>query len=124
MPRENSTSAWNNTRGPTAQDKSKTLKKTKHNTRSLRFKIGIALLAINVPIGWGGMALCALLAAWTHRKTWLTIGFVLYAVSWALLGIGFILAGHGGWIQVRHYRKRRARLQHLLKLRADRKSES
>ena len=65
--------------------------------RSLKFWTGIILLTTNQFIGWGGVALCTVLALKTgDKKFWVTTGVVIYAVSWVMLLLGGVLAGPEG----------------------------
>ena len=63
---------------------------------SLRFKIGVLLLLINVPFGLVGVALGTALYAKTHHFFWQAVGIGLYALSWGMLGLGVWLAGPDG----------------------------
>ncbi len=65
--------------------------------KTLKFWIGIVLLTTNQVFGWGGMAICAALALKTgEKKFWITAGMVIYAISWAMAGLGVVLAGPEG----------------------------
>lgn len=63
----------------------------------LRVAIGLVLVAINVPVGWGGAAVCAyfsLRAASTGgRAAWGTASAIVYGLSWGMLFLGIVLAG-------------------------------
>lgn len=66
--------------------------------KSKRFVVGVVLLVINVPFGYGGMAVCAALAA-SHPdrvKYYTVVGGSVYALSWIMLGLGAWLAGPEG----------------------------
>ena len=75
--------------------------------KSWRFKLGVALIVVNVPLGWGAGAVGAALAAFTHRKAWLVAGVAAYVLSWGLLGLGVLLAGPDGVKAVKNWRERR-----------------
>jgi hypothetical protein len=105
---------------PTREQGTGALKKPHLDVHRLRFNIGLALLLLNVPIGWGGLALGGIMAVWTNRHGWLVGGIALYALSWVLMGLGFVLAGHSGWVRARAFWRRRTRLIHLRGLRAAR----
>ena len=64
--------------------------------RTTRFRIGIVLLTINQPLGWGAMLLCAVLALKTNRPSFYLLGTVAYALSWVMLGAGLLLTGREG----------------------------
>ncbi len=63
---------------------------------SLKFWIGIILLVTNQPFGWGAMILCGALAIKTKKKFFYFLGLAVYALSWGMLGLGFLLAGPEG----------------------------
>lgn len=63
---------------------------------SLKFWIGIVLLVTNQPFGWGAMLLCSILAVKTKKKFFYLVGVGIYALSWGMLGLGFLLAGPEG----------------------------
>ena len=73
---------------------------TSGNTRSERFSprfyIGILLLTINQPLGWVALLVCNAIAIGTHDIFFTYLGFVLYALSWGMLGLGALLAGPEG----------------------------
>lgn len=57
--------------------------------------IGVILLAVNVPFGYGGAALCAMMAAGhpDRQRLWLAAAGGVYALSWLMLLAGTCLAG-------------------------------
>lgn len=63
---------------------------------TLKFWIGIILLVTNQPLGWGAMLLCGALAVKTKKKFFYFLGVGAYALSWGMLGLGFLLAGPEG----------------------------
>ncbi|MDO9515970.1 MAG: hypothetical protein Q7J01_07740 [Syntrophales bacterium] len=63
---------------------------------SLRFYIGIILLTTNQPIGWAAMAACNAIATSKNDIFFTYLGFVLYALTWGMLGLGVLLAGPEG----------------------------
>lgn len=63
---------------------------------SLKFWIGIILLVTNQPLGWGAMLVCSALAVKTKKKFFYFLGIGAYALSWGMLGLGFLLAGPEG----------------------------
>jgi hypothetical protein len=63
---------------------------------SIRFRLGIILLAMNQPFGWGALVVCAVLAVKTQRPMFYLIGLGVYALSWGMLGLGVVLAGPEG----------------------------
>jgi len=88
------------------------------------FRVGIALLALNIPIGWGGGALCVFLAGLTRRRDWLLVGLWVYGLSWLVLGLGFWLAGPAGGQIARRFWHRRRKLKNIRLRRAKRRSAS
>lgn len=69
------------------------MKCLKWNTLSLRAKIGLLMLFLNVPVGWGGGALCIALAARYKSAVWGIAGPVIYVISWAMIPLGILLCG-------------------------------
>ena len=73
---------------------------TTQNTRaarfSLRFYIGIVLLTTNQPLGWAALLACNAVAIGKQDLFFTCLGFVLYALSWVMLGVGALLAGPEG----------------------------
>jgi hypothetical protein len=74
--------------------------------KNLRFKIGLALLVVNIPFGWACAAGAVALTATTGNKRWLVIGTIAYALSWGMLGLGAVLAGSEGMQFARSLRER------------------
>jgi hypothetical protein len=71
--------------------------------RRPRFLVGLILLVINQPFGWGAMVVCAVVAARTNKTIFYLIGLGAYAFSWALLGLGLVLAGPEGRSYLRSF---------------------
>lgn len=70
-------------------------------------KIGVFLLVSNIPMGLIGFALAGTMAVLTGRKAfWAVIGIIIYAFSWAMLGLGMLLAGPQGVQYVRKLRRK------------------
>lgn len=59
-------------------------------------KTGVALLVANVPVGYGGMLICDLLAIKTQKFAYVYLGFGFYGLSWLIFGVGLLLAGKTG----------------------------
>lgn len=57
------------------------------------FRLGVFFLLFNFPFGYGGMAICASLAAAKKDPRWVTAGGACYVLSWVMLGLGTLLAG-------------------------------
>lgn len=77
----------------TTADRNETLKRK----RSLRFKIGVLLLVVNTPIGYGGVALAAVIGLKTrHPALGAALGVGIYILSWNMLGLGIWMAGPEG----------------------------
>ena len=74
---------------------------------SIRLRIALLLLTLNFPLGYGGIALFAAISGKTGNPRWLLGGAICYALSWAMLFAGTVLAGtkagdfsrvtRGGW---------------------------
>ncbi len=57
--------------------------------------VGVVLLAINVPFGYGGAAICTLIAT-AHpdqKSIWIAVAAGVYAFSWLMLLCGGAMAG-------------------------------
>ena len=54
---------------------------------------GLLMVALNVPVGWGGAAFCALMGAGGKSRIWYVASVAIYALSWGMLGLGLLLAG-------------------------------
>ena len=72
----------------------------RHALRGFHFKglplsttIGLLLVAINVPVGWGGAAICAYFSVRSKSAAWGTASAAIYALSWGMLFLGILLAG-------------------------------
>lgn len=64
---------------------------------SFRFKLGVFFLIFNLPFGFGGAAAAGAAAVATGNKAfWTGVGVAIYASSWAMLGLGVLLAGADG----------------------------
>ena len=78
---------------------------------SVRTWIGIALLVINQPVGYGAILVCNALAIEKHNPFFSYLGFGVYALSWAMLGLGLWLAGPEG---IKYARRLFKKLWHFL----------
>jgi len=75
--------------------------------RSLRFKVGVFLLIVNTPIGYGGSALAAVIGLKTkHPAIGAGAALGIYILSWNMLGLGIWMAGPEGLKLVKDLRKR------------------
>jgi len=63
---------------------------------SLKFWIGVVFLVINIPLGYGGIALAAYMVAKTGNKSYLALGGIIYGLSWGMFFLGAYLAGPEG----------------------------
>ena len=80
------------------------------------FKVGVLLLVLNVPFGYGGVAACTAFALARKQSCWcwLLLGGGMYGLSWLMLGVGLLLTGAEGidyikGLRGRHIRRRRER---------------
>ena len=70
---------------------------TKEPVTSIRFRAGVCLIILNMPMGLGGAAFAGAMAVRTgHKAFWAGIGVTIYALSWVMLGLGLILSGKQG----------------------------
>lgn len=75
--------------------------------RSLKFKIGVFFLLVNVPFGYGGGALAAAIAAKSgHPKLGAALGIGIYLLSWGMLGLGIVMAGPEGVALVKQLKQK------------------
>ena len=65
---------------------------------SIKFRWGLLLLLINVPVGWIVGPLLGILFGWLFgvKKGGMVAGF-FYVLSWIMLGLGALLAGKDGF---------------------------
>ncbi len=81
------------------------------------FTVGVALVVVNIPIGWVGLLACGALAAARREPRWAWVGVAIYASSWALLGVGVLITGKAGVARAREILRRRRRYRGILHLR-------
>ena len=55
--------------------------------------IGIILILINVPFGWGGALVCGYYGQKTGKKIFYGLSVAIYALSWVMLSAGIFLCG-------------------------------
>ena len=60
---------------------------------SIEVIIGIILILINVPFGWGGALICGYYGQKTGKKFFYVLSAIVYAVSWVMLSAGVLLCG-------------------------------
>ena len=63
---------------------------------SIKFWIGIILLVINQPLGWGVMLICNAGAVKNQSAILSFIGIGAYILRWGMLLLGLLLAGPEG----------------------------
>ena len=74
--------------------------------RSLRFKVGVFLLIVNTPIGYGGSVLAAVIGLKTrHPAIGAGVALGIYILSWNMLGLGIWMAGPEGLKFVKDLRR-------------------
>ena len=71
--------------------------------KKIRFRIGIYLLFINIPLGYLGIPLGVFVGAHFGKAHGLQAGIVWYILSWVMMGVGGVLAGENGRQYTRHY---------------------
>jgi hypothetical protein len=86
------------------------------------FTVGVALVALNVPLGWLGLLVCGALAATRREPRWAWAGVAAYAFSWVLLGVGLLITGKAGVARAREIFRRRRRHRAILHLRRGRRA--
>ncbi len=60
---------------------------------TLEVIIGIILILINVPFGWGGALICGYYGQKTGKKFFYILSALVYALSWLMLFLGVLLCG-------------------------------
>ena len=63
---------------------------------SLKFRIGIILIVVSQPFGVVALLIFNAIALHNHNAFFSYIGIAGYALSWAMLGLGILLAGKEG----------------------------
>jgi len=63
---------------------------------SLKFWIGIVLLLTNQPLGWGAIFIGNTISINKQDAFFSFLGMGIYALSWAFLGLGVLMAGPEG----------------------------
>ena len=61
-----------------------------------RFYAGLCLIFGNTLVGYGGGAIAGAVYLHTGNILWLKLAGALYAFSWVMVGVGFLLAGPQG----------------------------
>jgi hypothetical protein len=87
--------------------------------------MGVALVAVNMPLGWIGLLVFAALAAGSGNPRWIWGGVIVYVSSWVLLGVGVLITGKAGVARAREILRRRRRgrrLREILHLRRQRRA--
>jgi hypothetical protein len=75
--------------------------------RSLRFKIGVFFLVVNMPFGYGGGALASAIGVKMGQPVLgVGLGVGIYILSWIMLGLGIWMAGPEGVQLVKNLRKK------------------
>ena len=55
--------------------------------------VGLVLVALNVPFGWGGALVCIFMGARLGQPAWYHLAALCYLLSWLMLAAGIALAG-------------------------------
>ena len=63
---------------------------------SLKFWTGVVLLLINQPIGWTALIICNGISVKKQDVNYSLLGIGVYALTWGMLGLGFLFAGREG----------------------------
>ncbi len=74
-----------------------------------RFHLGLLLLLVNVPFGYGALAFCGAMAVARASHAWALAGGICYGVSWLMLGAGTLLVGLQAKKVLSHDAKRKFR---------------
>ena len=72
----------------------KIIRSTLLKAHGLRMRLGMAMLLINFPLGYGSLLLSSLVAAIRQDGRWLVFGTAGYASSWLVLAGGTALVGY------------------------------
>jgi len=83
------------------------MNKTVRPNRSLRFKIGVFFLIVNMPFGYGGGALAAVIGMKIGKPAFgVGLGIGIYILSWIMLGLGIWMAGPEGVQHIKYLRNK------------------
>jgi len=63
---------------------------------SFKFWTGVVLLLINQPMGWTALVICNGISVKEENLNYSLLGVGIYALTWAMLGLGFLLSGREG----------------------------
>lgn len=72
---------------------------------SFAFTLGFWLFVLNWPFGYGGAAVCGLLALRGSPRFWGAAAVAVYALSWVMLGLGTLLLGANAKTLARDWRR-------------------
>ena len=73
------------------------MNKTVRPNRSLRFKICVFFLIVNMPFGYWGGALAVVIGVKIGKPALgVSLGVGIYILSWIMLGLGVLMAGTKG----------------------------
>lgn len=72
----------------------KIVRSTWQRADGLRLRLGVALLLLNFPFGYGSLLLGSMAAIATQNSRWLFLGTAGYALSWLMLAGGTALVGY------------------------------
>jgi len=78
------------------------VKSDNNTTRSVRFRVGLALIALNYVFVGASIALGAAAIA-DSEIPWLTFSGIAFALSWVVFGAGVWLAGPGAVRLIRRF---------------------
>ena len=65
----------------------------RRHATSWKFWVGIIFLVTNIPLGYLFLAIAGALTTATGDKKWAVIGTIGYGITWAMLGLSFVLLG-------------------------------
>ena len=71
----------------------------------IRFRLGIFLLVVNMPLGYLCLPLGVYVGHNIGKKGGVVVGVVCYALTWLMMGLGVYLAGPRGVHLTRYYWK-------------------
>jgi len=89
----------------TTEEKANIVENTGGRWAKIRFRLGVFLLVVNMPLGYLCLPLGVYVGHNIGKKGGVVVGIVCYALTWVMMGLGVYLAGPRGVHITRTYWK-------------------